>query len=164
MSEKLASALKTWTETVMQQSMHGVAAFAHEEGLSMSQIGALFFIRQHDASGMSTVAGRLGVSNAAASQLLDRLVRRGLVRRAEDPDDRRFKRLELTEDGERLASRIMEVRQKWFARLAEVLPPQDQDRAAEVLTLLTEAVGRLSESETGGPEGHGRGSHQGGCS
>ncbi len=51
-------------------------------------------------SGVSEIGGQMGVTNAAASQAVDRLVHLGLIERTEDPDDRRAKRLTLTQAGQ----------------------------------------------------------------
>ena len=56
------------------------------------------------------IAEHLGVSNAAASQMVDRLVGMGLLERSEDPDDRRAKALALTEKGKALVLDSIEAK------------------------------------------------------
>ncbi|MDP9845987.1 MarR family winged helix-turn-helix transcriptional regulator [Streptosporangium lutulentum] len=51
---------------------------------------------------LTSLAARLNVAGthwSATSRLVDRLVRRGLVDRHEDPGDRRVRRIALTKDG-----------------------------------------------------------------
>jgi DNA-binding MarR family transcriptional regulator len=48
------------------------------------------------------LADRLGLSSGAMTNRLDNLERRGLVRRIDDPDDRRGVLVELTDEGKRL--------------------------------------------------------------
>ena len=62
-----------------------------ETGLSFSQINILMRLLHGGNTGVSEVGSQLGVTNAAASQAVDRLVQLGLIERTEDPDDRRAK-------------------------------------------------------------------------
>jgi len=55
---------------------------------------------------MRDVAATMGCDNSNLTGITDRLEERGLVQRSPDPDDRRVKRLVLTEDGERLRDEI----------------------------------------------------------
>ena len=63
--------------------------------VTMAQLKTLFVLFMEawsEADGglrVSDIAGRLGVTAATTSTLLDRLVERGLVERREDPLDRR---------------------------------------------------------------------------
>ena len=76
-------------------------------GLTPVQVMALRFILLHEEPNLTAVAGALGISNAAATKLVDRLVGRKLVARLEGPVDRRERRLVLTEGGrEALAQAI----------------------------------------------------------
>ncbi len=83
-------ALQNWVGMFMHRSMRDSIRFAKENGLSMSQVGAMFHIR-HGVDGVSDIGDDLGVTSAAASQMLERLVQAGLVTRTEDPHDRRAK-------------------------------------------------------------------------
>jgi DNA-binding MarR family transcriptional regulator len=54
----------------------------------------------------SEIADELGMSKQAVNYLLGGLERSGYVRRADDPDDRRSRRVELTERGEAVRQTI----------------------------------------------------------
>jgi DNA-binding MarR family transcriptional regulator len=133
---EFVSALKDWTEVFMKRSVGGFIQFAKEQGMSMSQIGALFHISRQGGSGVSELGGDLGVTSAAASQILDRLVDAGLVVRREDPEDRRAKRIELTELGQRVMHDSLEARQRWYGLLAERLTARERDHATTALRTL----------------------------
>ena len=62
----------------MHRSMRHFLRYARESGLSMSQFGALFHIHRRGSSGVTDLGDHLGVTSAAASQMLDRLVQQGL--------------------------------------------------------------------------------------
>jgi DNA-binding MarR family transcriptional regulator len=70
----------------------------HRSGLSAPQIHALLFIYHspNGECGLSEIGGLTGASDAAVSQLIERLVQQELVERTEDSVDRRNKKLRLT--------------------------------------------------------------------
>ena len=133
---RFLDALREWTAVSMSASMGALLQFVKEQGLSAPQIGALIHIKNRHACGVTDVGDDLGVTSAAASQMLERLVQGGLVERREDPDDRRAKRIMLTERGHRVLQGTLEARQRQFAALADRLSPHQRDRAAAALRVL----------------------------
>ena len=65
-------------------------------------------------SGVSEIGEQLGITNAAASQSIDRLVNLGLIERTEDPMDRAAKQLVLTRKGQALVERASKARCQWI--------------------------------------------------
>jgi DNA-binding MarR family transcriptional regulator len=131
----------------MSTSMGAFIQYAKEQGLSVPQIGALVHIHSRGACGVTDIGDDLGVTSAAASQMLERLVQNGLIERHEDPDDRRAKRIELTARGLRMVRGIMEIRQRQFAALAERMSPDERDLAISALRTLVARSG-ASTSKT----------------
>lgn len=70
-----------------------------EDGLTIPQMRLLWTLRDEDGLPVGTLADELGVNPSTITGHVDRLVRVGLVRREEDPADRRIVRNFLTEDG-----------------------------------------------------------------
>ena len=96
----------------MHRSIRHLLRYARENGLSMSQFGALLHIHRMGSSGVTDLGDHLGVTSAAASQMLERLVQQGLILRTEDPNDRRVKQIVLTDKGLRFfkkASALVKV-------------------------------------------------------
>ena len=83
---------------LMEEQLHEVA----DEKLTFAQLKLLKMVSLTDNYTVSDVASFLGVSNAAASRAVDRLVKRDLVDRSEAVADRRAVRLSLTAKGRRL--------------------------------------------------------------
>jgi DNA-binding MarR family transcriptional regulator len=83
-----------------------------ESGLSFAQMKVLVELQTpgEDPHTVTALSERIGISAASASRAADEMVRRKLVTRVEDSDDRRVKRLELTAKGQRLADRIISAR------------------------------------------------------
>lgn len=71
-----------------------------DQGITFPQLRILFRVRMHPDIDLRTLADGLAISPSAASQQVDKLVDRGLMCRAEDPQDRRRLRLKLTPQAE----------------------------------------------------------------
>ena len=96
------------------------------------------------------MADHLGITNAAASQLLERLVQQKMVLRTEDPDDRRNKRIILTDKGKQTVAETMHARQMWIMDLEKKLNQNEKDQiisALEILTAKTRLLEELPEQE-----------------
>jgi DNA-binding MarR family transcriptional regulator len=99
-----------------------------EERLSNTHIRAMRLL----TSGVrypSEIAKRLDITPASASELVDTLVKRGLVERHADPGDRRCSRLLLTESG---AARYQAARDRAIESLTEMLDNMDHPAIARL--------------------------------
>ncbi|MGI9253368.1 MAG: MarR family winged helix-turn-helix transcriptional regulator [Thermomicrobiales bacterium] len=76
-----------------------------EQDPSFRQLALLFLVRDGETSPVA-LAGRMGVSRAVMTGLLDRLEQRDLVRREPDPRDRRRLRIVLTDSGQEATARL----------------------------------------------------------
>ncbi len=144
-SEELAGVLREWTDVFMRRSMRSLVRYSKGMGLSLSQVGALFQIYRRGSYDVSDIGGELGVTNAAASQLLQQLVERELISRCEDPHDRRIKRILLTEEG-RQALQEIRTRQGWTYDLAQALTAAEQEKVIAALRILIEKAGQLEDT------------------
>lgn len=143
-SDPFIAALNEWLEVSRRNSMHHFFRFARESGLSMSHFGAMFHILHSGSCGVTDLGEHLGVSSAASSQMLDRLVERDLILRSEDPNDRRGKQIALTEKGRQLLKEGVQARQDWMRDLAETLTPSEKETILAGLTLLNTQIKQLS--------------------
>lgn len=145
-ADPFLSTLRQWMDVSMRHSMRNTIRYARESGLSMSHIGAIFHVHRIGSCGVTEIGEHLGVTSAAASQMLDRLVEQGLVERSEDPDDRRVKRIELTEKGQHLFDEGVRARQRWLDDLAMTLSDHEKDAITSALSLLISKANQLSHS------------------
>jgi DNA-binding MarR family transcriptional regulator len=125
-----------WIGLFMHRSMQGTIQYARDNGLSMSMIGTLFHLNRRGHTGVSDLSQHLGVSSAAASQMLDRLVEEGLIERTEDPDDRRMKKISLTEKGCRIYKDSLSARMRWLDELGKSLSDQEKETITTALQLM----------------------------
>ena len=124
----------------MQRSMSDFKRFMDESELSASQVNILMRLHFGGKCDVSDIGASMGVSKAAASQTVERLVQRGLLERVEDPADRRFKQITLTARAEALVERSFEARYRWMDELSRALSPKQQQEIAAALKALTEAA------------------------
>jgi DNA-binding MarR family transcriptional regulator len=143
-NEQFQAVLREWFELVIRRSMRNFFHFARERGVSISQIGALFQIRHRGVCSVSDLSTEMGVSSAAASQMLETLVQQDFVRRTEDPKDRRAKQIVITEKGRRLLQESIRARQDWLAQLAGSFSSQEQERVAAALKMIIERIQELN--------------------
>jgi MarR family transcriptional regulator, organic hydroperoxide resistance regulator len=122
-------------------------AEASDEALAMSQVKLLLLIsRPEQRFKVTDVAEFLGVTNAAASRAIERLVQRGLVDRTVSRDDRRAVDLSLTPQSRELLDRFTEVRNR---ELLQLLAHYPEDKLRKVVTLLDELSVLLLDFESG---------------
>jgi MarR family transcriptional regulator for hemolysin len=131
-------------EVIMRQSMLRFLGYAREKGLTLSHLGAIIHTHHIGSCGVTEIGEHLGVSSAAASQMLERLVQQDLVLRSENPDDRRAKRIALTEKGQRILEEGMRLRQSWLNDVARDLSESEREAIASALKILSDRVKQLA--------------------
>lgn len=142
-TDPFVAVLREWLEVFMGRSMHGFVRYAKERGLSMSQLEALFFIYHKGGGGVKDLGDHLGVSSAAASQMLERLVQQHLILRTEDPLDRRGKQLVLTERGIQTIQESIRSREEWMDELPKALSADEKTQVVAALYILIDKTQRL---------------------
>jgi DNA-binding MarR family transcriptional regulator len=131
-ADALADALMTFFVRLMHGDQGELFAVIAELDLTMPQMRGMFVLNASDhALTLTELAPRMGLSIAAAGRAVDGLVRKGLVSRAEDREDRRVKRLAVTAEGEAALVRIAEARREGFRRFAETLGERERAQLAE---------------------------------
>ncbi|HKZ52055.1 MAG TPA: MarR family transcriptional regulator [Candidatus Acidoferrales bacterium] len=105
--------------------------------LTLSQFRLLKLVAQTDAHNIGDVAAFLGVSNAAASKAVDKLVRRGLLLRSEGEPDRRAIQLSLTKSSRRLLADYDALRNRQLAKIFRQFSPRELRRTAKLLDHLS---------------------------
>lgn len=144
---ELIQTIRQFMDFAMHHSMRERAHFARATGLSMPQFGILMQLHYRHNCGVSDLSERFDITNAAASQLVEKLVQSGLILREEDPNDRRAKLLNLTDKGRKLIQLGIEERYRWVDQLAGKLTAEERAKVNEALTILTSAAQEV-EMET----------------
>ncbi len=142
---QLTQTIQNWSEVFMRHSFREFKQFMDVNGLSPSQVLTLFRLYHSGPCGVSAIGSQLGVTNAASSQLIDRLVIQGLIERTEDQTDRRAKNLSITAKGKALLEHGISSRSHWMESLTTHLSTEQQATIIAALTVLTELALQQSE-------------------
>ena len=92
-------------------------------GLTYPQYLVLLALWQEDGVSVKEIGGRLHLDSGTLTPLLKRLQASGYVRRGRDPADERQLRVELTEEGQRLRWKVVEVRKSLVCSLGTTEAP-----------------------------------------
>lgn len=82
----------------------------------------LQYVYLHGASPIREIAGGLEMSLSAASQLVERLVKKGMVTRSENEQDRRLTSIDLTEPGRDAVRQMRRRKSEWFDTILGAMP------------------------------------------
>ncbi len=108
--------------------------------LTFPQLTLLRLVARTDSHSISDVAALLGVTKAAASKTVDKLVRRRLLHRSERTEDRRETQLALTKSGRRLLAAYEEAKDRAVRGKLEAFEPTRLREVAETLDRLAAAL------------------------
>jgi DNA-binding MarR family transcriptional regulator len=132
--EALARDLGLLVRHLLGRSNRGVFAAFAEHDLSFTQAKILMALAgELDPRSIKSIADELGVSLPATSRAVDGLLKRGFVTRTEDPDDRRVRRIALTDAARRVSQRMFELRATGILDFVAELEPAERRRLADAL-------------------------------
>lgn len=154
MREKSLEALKKFRQIVSSAQQH-FRKIEDQCGLSGAQLWAMREIAGHPGQRVSDLAKAMSVHLSTASNLLDKLTKRDLVRRERNDPDQRIVRLFLTEEGlrivanapgpargvlpealDQLPDEVLEDLNRSLARLLEVIEVSDEKAEMKPLSAL----------------------------
>jgi DNA-binding MarR family transcriptional regulator len=111
-----------------------------DSDLSPTQSAVLATLANHGPVTLGELAELERVASPTITKVTGILQERGLVVKVTDPDDRRFVRVELTDEGRSLVERSRARKTAWLARQLQDLDPTELEQlaaATEVLEHLT---------------------------
>lgn len=112
-----------------------------DSGLTRLSLMAASHLAEADGLTIGNLAARLQVSNATASQLVDRMVRGGWVERSPSPGDRRSQIVTVTEKAN---SAIRDLEPRQLLLTEEILQDLSLEERRVLLVLLERIRARLS--------------------
>lgn len=107
--------------------------------LRLAEFRSLAFINRTGGCSLSEVGEHIGLEAPTASKLVDNLVKRGLIRRQEDPDDRRRVRLQISPKGKRSIDIAFEHTRKFLARRLAHLTEKEREDVTKATEILRDA-------------------------
>lgn len=130
----------------------GVAGQEGPPRLSVMQAQAILHVAEHGAMSMRHLAEQLGISQPAATDLVNRLVEAGTLERFMVPNDRRKVMVRLTPAARETAEGTLAERRALIAGALTRLSPEERRGFLRGLRLLAESlaglVGSCSADET----------------
>ena len=137
-SERVAMGRALWRELVI-----GFAGQLGELRLGFTQLAGLYVLADGGTLTVGELAEAIGRSPSATSRLVDGLVRRRLVERHQEPEDRRQRTLRLTPRGHAVLRVVDRARADQFLSLVRPLPSAERAIVAMgVAALATHAISR----------------------
>ncbi len=113
--------------------------------LTILQFGTLLLLEDGQARTVGELSEQIGRSMSATSRMIDQLVARELLRRQEDPDDRRARRVTISPAGRKFVRTLMRRRAAAELELMASMSEEDQQTVVRALTLLAGAARRKAE-------------------
>jgi len=137
-SERVAMGRALWRELVI-----GFASQLGELRLGFTQLAALYVLADSGTMTIGDLAEVINRSPSATSRLVDGLVRRRLVERHQEPEDRRQRTLRLTQRGHAVLRVVDRARAEQFLAAVRPLPIAERAIVAMgVAALATHAISR----------------------
>ena len=113
MSNKIInSPIERFTRILFSKVIERLAVVVSEEHLSFSQVAALHIIDRDKTVNVNDISNKLNLSMSATSRMIDELVKKELIQRKEDQDNRRAKIISLTPAGETFMNNLSVERVK----------------------------------------------------
>jgi DNA-binding MarR family transcriptional regulator len=120
------------------RSLVAIAAWSVDavaDKVDLVQLRILVLVASRQPASLKSVTEATRLHPSRASRTCDRLVGKGLMTRAADPEDRRSVRLKLTVAGERIVRRVRHARR---AAITPVLAEMSKHSRADLLRVLDE--------------------------
>ena len=122
MSNKIInSPIERFTRILFSKVIQRLAVVVSEEHLSFSQVAALHIIDREGVVNVNDISTSLNLSMSATSRMIDELVKKDLIERKEDQENRRAKTLSLTTSGRKFMDTLSIERVKIIEESAQTL-------------------------------------------
>ncbi len=105
-------------------------------GMGASDFAILEVLLHKGPTPVNAIGARVRLTSGSITTAVDRLERKGLVERRNDPGDRRARVVHLTEEGRKLISCAFADHEAAMERAASGLTPAERAEAAELLKKL----------------------------
>lgn len=115
------SPIERFTRILFSKVIQRLAVVVSEEHLSFSQVAALHIIDREGVVNVNDISTSLNLSMSATSRMIDELVKKDLIERKEDQENRRAKTLSLTTSGKKFMDTLSIERVKIIEESAQTL-------------------------------------------
>jgi DNA-binding MarR family transcriptional regulator len=152
-TKKITAVMRDFMEAFTFRSMEAWRHFMKSNGLSGPQMGILMHLYHAGTHEVHAIGRHMDITSAAASQLVDRLAQEGLVARSESAEDRRVRRITITEKGRALIGKGISERTRWVEGFVALIPKGERARVYDALPVMIATERKLPPLHLPHPEG-----------
>jgi DNA-binding MarR family transcriptional regulator len=117
------------------------------EEVTLTQYRTLVVLASRGPQNLVGLAEAVGVTPATATRMCDRLVKKKLVVRQSEQDDRRQVRLALTKKGLKLVGAVTDRRRREIEVILSTIAPEEQTVLVQALSQFAAAAGEVPEQD-----------------
>ena len=117
------------------------------EEVTLTQYRTLIVLASRGPQNLAGLAKAVGVTPATATRMCDRLVKKELIARSAEPDDRRHVHLALTKRGLALVSKVTRRRRREIESIVKAIAPGEQAILVQALSRFAAAAGEVPEQD-----------------
>lgn len=125
-----------------------------DNDMTMPQFKILFLLYSFGRKPMSEIANKLGKNISTATGIVDRLVEQGLIKREEDPDDRRKVIIRLTERGIELCQSFLQAGWQHAERVMNRLTLEELQIVEQGTRMMAKVAIEDARERMGAPDAH----------
>jgi DNA-binding MarR family transcriptional regulator len=117
------------------------------EEVTLTQYRTLVVLASRGPQNLVGLAEVVGVTPATATRMCDRLVKKKLIVRQSEQDDRRQVRLALTKKGLKLVGTVTDRRRREIEAILSAIDPEEQTVLVQALSQFATAAGEVPEQD-----------------
>ena len=126
---------------------------ADRQGLNITSAAVLQRLERNGPVRLTGLAAEVGITQPAMTELVQRLIKQGVVSRVSDPADGRVALIEITAAGRQLISERWQAHHERLGELLAALPAVEVAALALAMSVAQPIIQRLIDTATGTPGG-----------
>lgn len=130
---------------IIKKTRHTGGRLAEEYDLTQPQIFTLWQLKEHGPMTMGELSELMSVTHGVATRMVDRLLKKGMVDRYNDENDRRVVHISLTKQGTEVTAEVVTEAMTVIRGVFKDVPQRDRE---EYLALM----GRIEKAQAGGSD------------
>jgi DNA-binding MarR family transcriptional regulator len=144
-SDAIVDAVLTASRVLVAVAARSLGDRAEE--VTLTQYRTLVVLASRGPQSLAELAEAVAVTSPTATRMCDRLIKKGLIQRRQDRDDRRLIRLTLAKRGQDLVDEVTRRRRMEIVRLVRAVPPDQRAAMVDSLQRLSAAAGEVPEQD-----------------
>ncbi|EDL65088.1 MarR family winged helix-turn-helix transcriptional regulator [Bacillus sp. SG-1] len=121
-----------------------VQVFIQNNGLNMTEFAVLELLYHKGDQPLQQIGGKILLASGSITYVVDKLEKKGLIRRAACPNDRRVTYAQITEEGKEFIGELFPRHEEQIHKLMSVLDNDEKETAIELLKRVGLSIKDLS--------------------